>query len=313
MSSNYVCKVCSLEFESEKKLHMHLRSHKITLAEYYIKYYPRYNLYLQSIGKEELLPFKNKDQYFSKDFSTRDQLLKWCESQPSEIVKPYILKLLKKRVSEKNLKYGPSHLELAVNEMPTIELYQKHFGSYSAVCKEAGVKPMFGSRLPEIWKSAIDPSIKIFIDTREQQPLEFSNSELLKLDFGDYAVGKEHYDYTYVDRKGEQDFKSTLSKNNLERFKNELQRAKDFDSYLFVVTEGSISSIEKHNRWAPHMSNMKYIYHNMRVLAHEFAGSCQFIFTGSREESERIIPKLLILGQRLWDVDLQYYIDNDLI
>lgn len=265
------------------------------------------------MGKEELLPFKNKDQYFSKDFSTRGQLLKWCESQPSEIVKPYILRLLKERVLGKKLKYGPSHLELAVKEMPTIELYQKHFGSYSLACEEAGVKPMFGSRLPEDWHSYIDPSINIFIDTREQQPLEFSNSELLKLDFGDYAVGKEHYDYTYVDRKGEQDFKSTLSKNNLERFKNELQRAKDFDSYLFIVTEGSISGIEKHNRWAPHMSNMKYIYHNMRVLAHEFAGNCQFIFTGSREESERIIPKLLILGKKLWDVDLQYYIDNNLV
>jgi len=292
---------------------MHLRSHKVTLAEYYIKYYPRYNLYSQSIGKEELLPFKNKDQYFSKDFSTRDQLIKWCESQSSDIVKPYMLKLLKKRVSEKNLKRAPSHLELAVNEMPTIELYQKHFGSYSAACKEAKVRPMFGSRLPDDWGSEVDPSIKIFIDTREQQPLEFSSSELLKLDFGDYAVGKEHYDYTYVDRKGEQDFKSTLSKNNLERFKKELQRARDFDSYLFVVTEGSISSIEKHNRWSPHMSNMKYIYHNMRVLTHEFAGNCQFIFTGSRKESERIIPKLLILGQKLWDVDLQYYIDNNLI
>lgn len=312
MSSN-ICKICSLEFEDEKKLHMHLRSHKITLAEYYLKYYPRYNLYLQSIGKEELLPFKNKDQYFSKDFSTRDQLLKWCKSEPAEIVKSYILRLLKKRIKDKGLTFGPSHLELAINEMPTIELYQKHFGSYSFACEEAGVKPMFGSKLPNEWSENIDPKVKIFIDTREQQPLSFSNSELLKLDFGDYAVGGKYYDYTYVDRKGEQDFKSTLSKNNLERFEYELERAKNLDSYLFVVTEGSISSIEKNNRWTPHMSNMKYIYHNMRVLAHKFAGNCQFIFTGSREESERIIPKILTLGKKLWNVDLQYYIDKNLI
>ena len=49
----------------------------------------------------------------------------------------------------------------------------------------------------------------------------------------------------------------------------------------------------------------------MRVLAHEFAGTCQFLFTGSRENSELIIPKLLVLGDKLWDVDLQYYIDKD--
>lgn len=307
MSFN-VCKICSEEFDSDKKLHMHLRSHKITLAEYYIKYYPRYNLYTN-----ELLPFKNKDQYFGKDFSTRDQLLKWCARESDSLVKEYILKLLEKRIKEKELKLAPSHLELAVNEMPTIELYQKHFGSYTYACEELGVKPMFSSRLPPEWKKPVDPSVKIFIDTREQKPLDFNNSEFLKLDFGDYAVGKEHYDYTYVDRKSEQDFKSTLSKNNLDRFTYELQRTKDFDSYLFVVTEGSISSIEKNNRWAPHMSNMKYIYHNMRVLAHKFSGNCQFVFTGSREESERIIPKILTLGKKLWNVDLQYYLDNNLI
>ena len=59
-----VCKICSQEFESEKKLHMHLRSHKVTLAEYYVEHYPRKNLYTG-----EPLPFKNKDQYFGKDFS----------------------------------------------------------------------------------------------------------------------------------------------------------------------------------------------------------------------------------------------------
>ncbi len=287
---------------------MHLRSHKVTLAEYYIKYYPRHNLYTG-----DLLPFKNKEQYFGRDFSNRDQLLKWCNAQSDETVREYILKMLKHRVEDKNLKFGPSHIELEVNEMPTIELYQKHFGSYTEACKAAGVLPMFGSRLPKEWGRKVDDSVKIFIDTREQQPLEFPNSEFLKLDFGDYAVGKEHYDYTYADRKSEQDFKSTLSKNNLNRFEYELQRTKDFDSYLFVVTEGSINSIEKNNRWAPHMSNMKYIYHNMRTLAHKFKGSCQFIFTGSREESEHLIPKILTLGKQLWDVDLQYYLDRELI
>jgi hypothetical protein len=300
-----ICKICSQEFESEKKLHMHLRSHKVTLAEYYVEHYPRKNLYTG-----EPLPFKNKEQYFSKDFSTRDQLLKWCESEDDKVVSDYIINILKKRINQKQLNLAPSHLELKINELPTVDIYQKHFGSYTAACHQAGVKPMFGSQLPSAWNDPVSQDIKIFIDTREQQPLEFKNSESLKLDFGDYAVGSEHYDYTYVDRKSEQDFKSTLSKNSYERFREELKRTKDFDSYLFVVTEGSTSSIERSNRWAPHMSNMKYIYHNMRVLAHEFAGSCQFIFTGSREESERLIPKILTLGRKLWNVDLQYYIDN---
>ena len=51
----------------------------------------------------------------------------------------------------------------------------------------------------------------------------------------------------------------------------------------------------------------------MRVLNHQFSGNCQFIFTGSREKSEEFIPKLLKLGKKLWNVDLQYYIDKGLI
>lgn len=302
------CKICSEQFESEKSLHMHLRSHKITLAEYYTKYYPRDNLLTG-----EPLPFKNKEQYFDRDFSNRKQLLDWCAKTPDAKVKEYILDLLDRRIKRKELQFAPSHLELKTSDMPTVDLYQKHFGSYSAACSLVGVKPLFCSRLPDEWSNPVPDDVKIFVDTREQQPLQFKNSESLKLDFGDYAVGSNHYDYTYVDRKSETDFKSTLSKNSLNRFQAELQRTKDFDSYLFVVTETDISTMEKRNKWSPHTSNMKYIYHNMRVLAHEFAGHCQFIFTGSREQSQQLIPKILTLGKKLWNVDLQYYISNRLI
>jgi hypothetical protein len=287
---------------------MHLRSHKITLAEYYTKYYPRNNLLTG-----EPLPFKNKEQYFDRDFANRKQLLDWCAKTPDAQVKEYILELLDRRIKRKELKFGPSHLELKTSDMPTVDLYQKHFGSYSAACDLVGVEPLFRSRLPDEWSNPVPDDVKIFIDTREQQPLKFDNSESLKLDFGDYAVGSKHYDYTYVDRKSETDFKSTLSKNSLNRFRAELQRTKDFDSYLFVVTETDMSTMEKRNKWSPHTSNMKYIYHNMRVLAHDFAGHCQFIFTGSREQSQQLIPKILTLGKKLWNVDLQYYISNRLI
>ena len=302
------CKICSEQFENEKKLHMHLRSHKITLAEYYTRYYPRNNLLTR-----EPLPFKNKEQYFDRDFANRKQLLDWCAKTPDAQVKEYILELLDRRIKRKELKFGPSHVELKTSDMPTVDLYQKHFGSYSKACDLVGIKPLFSTRLPDEWQNPVPDDVKIFIDTREQQPLEFDNSESLKLDFGDYAVGSNHYDYTYVDRKSETDFKSTLSKNSLNRFRAELQRTKDFDSYLFVVTETDMSTMEKRNKWSPHTSNMKYIYHNMRVLAHDFSGHCQFIFTGSREQSQQLIPKILTLGKKLWNVDLQYYISNQLI
>ena len=37
------CKIDGESFETEKELHKHLRKHKIRIAEYYQKYYPRYD------------------------------------------------------------------------------------------------------------------------------------------------------------------------------------------------------------------------------------------------------------------------------
>lgn len=50
----------------------------------------------------------------------------------------------------------------------------------------------------------------------------------------------------------------------------------------------------------------------MRLLQHEFAGYCQFIFSGNRTSSEILIPKLTAVGNILWDVDVQYFLDKDL-
>lgn len=276
------------------------------MAEYYTTHYPRLNLL-----NGDPLPFKNKEDYFGSDFSTRQQLLKWCAQEKVEVVRPYILNLLKKRVESKGLHVGPSHLELKLSSLPTVDIYQKVFGSYSIACEEVGVKPMFGSRLPSKFFNKDLSGVNIFIDTREQKPLTFPSSSDMKLDVGDYTCGGESYSYTYVDRKGEQDFKSTLSKHNLDRFDAELGRAKDLGAYLYIATESDLTQIYKNNRWGPHRSNLKYIFHNMRVLAHKYAGHCQFIFTGSREGSEKLIPELLTRGKELWNVDIQYYIDNN--
>tara|TARA_B100002019_G_scaffold293527_1_gene321976 strand:+ start:6601 stop:7530 length:930 start_codon:yes stop_codon:yes gene_type:complete len=304
-SSTYKCKVCGEEFSSEKGLHLHLKKHKMDLATYYTNYFPRKNLLTG-----EPLPFKNKSDYFSKDFSTRRQLLKWCKQADEVDARNYALKKLKERIKDKKLKRGPNHLELKIAGLPDLEIYKKLFGSYSKACKQAGVKPLFFKKLNKSLFKQSYKDLKIFVDTREQQPLNFKNSSELKLDFGDYTAAGEDYSYTYVDRKAEQDFKGTMS-GGFERFKRELERAREFKSFLFVVVESDLNKIYKNNKFGPHRSNLNFIYHNMRVLTHEFNDCCQFVFTGSRENSEKIIPKILKMGKSIWGVDLQYYIDTD--
>ena len=303
----YECQICGEEFTSEKGLHIHLKKHKIDLATYYTTYYPRKNLLTG-----EPLPFKNKSDYFEKDFSTRRQLLKWCMSQEKEVTKKYAIKKLKERIESKQLSRGPNHLELKLAQLPDIDVYKYAFGSYSEACKEAGCKPLFSKPMhKDFYKPDSEfEDLNILIDTREQKPLIFNKSQNLKLDFGDYTLGGKDYTYTYVDRKAEQDFKGTLS-GGFERFKRELERVKSFDSYLYIVIESDLNKLYKNNMFGPHKSNLKYVYHNMRLISHEFSDHCQFIFSGSRAESELLIPKLLKMGKKLWNVDVQYYLDKD--
>ena len=302
-----VCKECGKIFKNDNGLHRHIKVHQMSVAEYYTKHYPRKN---RLTG--DPLPFKNKFEYFNTDFSTRAQLIKWCYKENSDKVNEYILKQLKNRVDQKELKYAPNHLEIEINKLPPIDIYKRNFGGYGQACKELGLEPIYNKGITKDFfrkKNSIE-EIPIYIDTREQKPLSFKHSKEMKLDFGDYTMGGDNYTYTYVDRKSEGDFKGTLG-GGFKRFRRELQRAKDFNSYLYVVTESNVKDIQRNNNFGPHKSNLAYLWHNMRLLTHEFKGHCQFIFTGNRTNSQLIIPKLLYYGKDLWNVDLQYFIDNN--
>lgn len=303
-SDSNCCKICNSSFNSERSLHAHLKKHKMSLNEYYLTYHPRKNLLTGT-----LLPFKDKESYFENDFENRDQLVIWCNVESPDVVKPYIANILKKRIESRGLTRAPSQIELQTTLMPSIDTYKKHFQSYAELCNEVGTPPLFGKSMPKCFKDDYS-NVEVFSDTREQKPLKFKNSREVKLDFGDYTAGGKNYTKTFVDRKSESDFKGTLVGENLDRFRRELQRCVEMEAYLFVVVESSLNAIKNNNDFTPHKANLKFIYHNMRLLQHEFAGRCQFVFSGSRKNSEELIPKLLAIGPKLWEVDIQYYLDN---
>ncbi len=308
-----ICKVCGQEFKSDNALHKHLKAHGLTVAEYYTTYYPRYN---KLTG--DPLPYKNKTDYFNIDFSTREQMIEWCNTHNNkEDIKEYILKQLRIRVEKNKSKYCPNHIEIEINKLPTIDTYKRNFGGYGQACQRLGLEPIYNKGIKQNilqQNDKIKESV-IHIDTREQKPLFFKNSKLHKLDFGDYTVGGEDYTYTYVDRKSESDFKSTMTVG-FNRFTKELERAKQFNAFLYIVTESSLEKIERNNLYLKRRKmkgagNLSYIWHNMRVLTHQFKGHCQFVFSGSRENSELLIPNLLHYGDKLWNVDIQYFLDKN--
>lgn len=303
----YKCKECEAEFESEKALHAHIKAHKMYVADYYVKHYPRFN---KLNGNP--LPFKNKEEYFQNDFTTRAQLIKWCETADQGEVKDYIVKVAKDRIKNKKYKFMPCHLELENRQLPGIDLYKKHFGTLSQACEAIGAKPIFYKGLtPEFYN---DFNEEIIIDTREQKPLKFPKSKIMKLDFGDYTLAGDKFSNTYVDRKSATDFLGTFGAG-YERFRREMERCKDINGYMYIVVEKSLENVKKElyfqakrGRRAPRLD---WIVSNLIKIQHEFADNCQFVFTDSRAQSETLIPKLLVLGKKLWKTDLQYYIDKE--
>tara|TARA_B110000305_G_scaffold47844_1_gene51275 strand:+ start:1108 stop:2031 length:924 start_codon:yes stop_codon:yes gene_type:complete len=302
-----ICKACNQEFKSDNALHKHVKAHNLTVAEYYTTYYPRNN---KLTG--DLLPYKNKSDYFNTDFSTREQMIEWCNtSNNKEEIKEYILNQLRIRVEKNKSKYCPNHIEIEINKLPPIDIYKRNFGGYGQACQRLGIEPMYNKGINRnllLQNEKVKETV-IHIDTREQKPLFFLNSKDNKLDFGDYTIGGKDYTYTYVDRKSEGDFKGTMSVG-FQRFRKELERAKQFNAFLYIVTESSIDKIIKNNKYGSYSSNLSYVWHNMRILTHEFKGYCQFVFSGSRPNSQLLIPNLLYYGKNLWDVDIQYLLDN---
>ena len=90
-----------------------------------------------------------------------------------------------------------------------------------------------------------------------------------------------------------------------------MKRAAEFDSFLYVVVEESLENVIKHNYSSLfHKTSLPYLWHNMRKITHEFKDNCQFIFSGSREASQDLIPRLLYFGKKMWETDIQYFIDK---
>lgn len=297
-----ICKECGNNFETDKALHIHIKKHGLYQADYYCKHYPRYSLFYK-----QKIPFTTKKLYFKQEFLNLSEFFAWEKNQPIEVVKQKSLEMLKERIDEKEYEFAPFHNEIKTLDLPPINFYKRYFKSYSSACRSLEVEPLFNQAIPSDFFLKDLSNLPMLIDTREQDALPFSNAKIEKLFIGDYLL-KGEYNYTFVDRKSENDFLGTLA-SGIDRFEREIQRTIDLNGYLFVVVESSIEDIKKNHNRFKRKTNLEFVFHNMRNLSHKYPRKIQFIFTGSRENSISIIPRILYFGKRIWNVDIQYFLD----
>jgi len=300
----FSCLECEKKFDNKRSFHLHLKAHALTIGDYYVKHFNKKDLY-----SGEKIPFRNFDQYFRDNFINYDNFVAWMESAPQSDVKKYIQGRVEDKFEHKDIKISPPNLFYDLSEMANIYYYKKFWGSYSKFLEKLNIENYFKKTLPQDFWDHECKEMPIFIDTREKAPLRFDKGVTNKLDFGDYTAGGEYYSKTFVDRKAQDDFRQTFGKD-IERFRREMDRCVQFDSYMFVVAETTIEKLEDNNKVSKFKSNLGYLWHNIRSLMIDYPENLQIIFACSRAGAKKIIPKILYHGNALWNVDLQYFIDE---
>jgi len=103
----------------------------------------------------------------------------------------------------------------------------------------------------------------------------------------------------------------------IERFKNEIERARDADAYLVVLVEESFANCLSFN-YLPHVykkntkATPEYIFRNVRDLIQEYP-HIQFLFVHGRKKASEIVEKIFTCGCLYKKMDLQLAYDSKIL
>ena len=141
--------------------------------------------------------------------------------------------------------------------------------------------------------------MKIVIDTREQVRIEFKNEVIIeKMDEGDYGCifNDGTKSKTIFEKKNIPDLFSTLSKN-YERFKREIERAKEKEITLIIIVVASLRRVLQgcsHSQRTP-ISIVRQLF-TIRI---RYGIEC--VFCTDREEVSNYITHYFLAEEREYD------------
>jgi len=298
------CKVCEKEYENDRKFHAHLKAHKLKMADYYNQYEPRKDLLTG-----EYIKFKNKDYYFSHDFNNKNNMKKWLLLQMPDKQKDYLKSLLSRRKLKHSLKYAPTEVELRSITSPPLFFYNEVLGDYYKTCKDLDYVNKYEYPTESLYYK-IKEGFKIYVDTREQQPLQIDYpTEVRGLKFGDYALNDPD-NKCYIERKSIKDFIGTLS-GGYERFCREIERAIAANAHLVVLVERPLAECLSFNHldyvYKKTQATPEFVFYNVRNIIQKYP-EAQFLFVKGREECVRVMKRIFFSeGQfRKYDLQLMY-------
>jgi hypothetical protein len=303
------CAICENGFPTEKDFIKHLRGHKVKIEEYFRDYCPKYDLHTG-----EPIIFKSFRQYLNTDFNERSSMIQWIlkEAEITE-ARDYAKRLIGRRIEEKKIKYAPSTIEARTSMLPAVTCFDMLKLDYNSVCKEFNLKVKYNYD-QELEFETPPEDFRILIDTREQQPIQFTCQQIVtKLDFGDYTVGNDGiFKNVFIERKSAKDFMATFTKE-LDRIKREFDRARELEAFIVVLCEYPLNkmlNVEGNAELNKHTAiTSEYLFHNVKEICQEYP-NVQFLFVNDRDEAQIAIEKILLMKNNIFSVDLAYYYDN---
>lgn len=303
------CLECGKPCRDEAQLHRHLKAHKMSQGNYYVKHFPRYD----KLDGTPII-FKNRDWYFNADFNSRGNLKDWLDRVEPDVAKAYVRKLLLTRKEKRKLIYSPCQVELRSLPMPGMVYMNRLFGDYYEECHNLGFVNRFSQMsFNGIWKE-FEPYHRIIVDTREQLPLVFDNIKTVHkgLPFADYKLNDDEFSRKVcIERKSMGDLFYTMSSGHI-RFYHEILKAQDAGFYMVVVVEEPFTQVYVQSQRLKNLDivcSPEYVLHNIREFIQKF-DMLQFLFVDSREEASLVITKLLQSNGQCRYVDLQYAYDT---
>lgn len=300
-----ICEICGEKVDARSHFY---KKHKITEQNYYLKYYPKKDLFTR-----DLLKFKSAESYILNDFNDRNSLKNFIKNSDDATVWQYLVNYLNKRKILKNLTYAPGHFEIKTIMFPTIKYINTRFGanSYTKLCSESNLIQKFDySLIPDL---DYNRDFTILCDTREQSVLNFDNIQIQKLDYGDYTI--ENNNKICIERKSLVDFCGTLSQG-FDRFCRELDRCKNDSGYLIIMVEEKLQNLGA-LQFLPHTKRVKatsdFIQHQARRILDLYPLNCQIVFVDGRKIAVDFIKKIFYIKNDIKKMDLQYLVDISLL
>lgn len=250
----------------------------------------------------------------------RIHLRRWLKDNPIKGPE-WAIDYLRRRRDEKQLVYAPSQAELRTLYCPTMPYYDI-VGGYYKITKDLGFVDRYTKE--PLYFTPLQKDIQIICDTREQLRLDLKPYKVIreKLDWGDYALAFPYDKMFHVERKGVNDFISTLSSKKVkhkkiaedspcERFERELIRAKEVNGYIVMLVESNIQDVVNYSKNTKFgTAAITHTFKNMRDLLVKYPLTWQIVFCNGREDTAHKLIKIFKMGKQVKKIDLQYAVEK---